>query len=152
MHHAERVSFDSKSLNTSLEVIANQLGKKLDEGLNVIESWNSANDFIFFGKGGEMASNRADDQEISMLSLHLVQLSLVYVNTLMIQQVLAEPAWQNRLNADDRRGLTPLVYGHVNPYGSLRLDLNSRLPIDPPRFGPKLVGTQMLLSYDQQTA
>jgi TnpA family transposase len=26
-----------------------------------------------------MASNRADDQEINMLSLHLVQLSLVYV-------------------------------------------------------------------------
>ncbi len=26
-----------------------------------------------------MASNRTDDQEISMLSLHLVQLSLVYI-------------------------------------------------------------------------
>ncbi len=63
-----------------------------------------------------------------------------------------EPAWRNRLNADNRRRLTPLVYGHVNPYGSFRLDLNSRLPIDPPRFGPKTVGTQMLLSYDQQTA
>ncbi len=36
-----------------------------------------------------MASNRADDQEISMLALHLLQLSLVYINTLMIQQVLA---------------------------------------------------------------
>ncbi len=50
-----------------------------------------------------MASNRTDDQEISMLSLHLVQLSLVYINTLMIQQVLAEPAWQNRLNAHNLR-------------------------------------------------
>jgi hypothetical protein len=68
-----------------------------------------------------MASNRVDDQEISMLSLDLVQLSLVYVNTLMIQQVLAEPAWRNRLNADDRRGFTPLLDGHVNPYGSFRL-------------------------------
>jgi TnpA family transposase len=128
-----------------------ELRREINEGLNVIESWNSANDFIFFGKGGEMASNRADDQEISMLSLHLIQLSLVYVNTLMIQQVLAEPAWQNRLNTHDLRGLTPLVYGHVNPYGSFRLDLNSRLPIDPPRFGPKSVGTQLLFSYDQQT-
>jgi Tn3 transposase DDE domain len=66
-----------------------QLRREIHEGLNVIESWNSANDFIFFGKGGEMASNRADDQEISMLSLHLLQLALVYVNTLMIQQILA---------------------------------------------------------------
>ena len=129
-----------------------ELRREIHEGLNVIESWNSANDFIFFGKGGEMASNRADDQEISMLSLHLVQLSLVYVNTLMIQQVLSEPAWQTRLTPDDLRGLTPLVYSHVNPYGSFRLDLSSRLPIDPPRFGPKSVGTQMLLTYDQQTA
>lgn len=62
-----------------------ELRREINEGLNVIESWNSANDFIFFGKGGEMPSNRADDQEIGILSLHLVQLSLVYVNTLMIQ-------------------------------------------------------------------
>jgi hypothetical protein len=46
-------------------------------------------------------------------------------------------------------GITPLVYGHVNPYGNFRLDLHSRLPIDPPRFGPLSVGTQLLLGYDQ---
>jgi hypothetical protein len=45
--------------------------------------------------------------------------------TLMIEQVLAETAWQIRLNANDRRGLTPLIYSHVNPYGSFQLDLNS---------------------------
>ena len=128
-----------------------ELRREINEGLNVIENWNSANNFIFFGKGGEMASNRADDQEISMLSLHLLQLSLVYINTLMIQQVLAEPAWAGRLNAQDLRGITPLIYGHVNPYGSFLLDLHSRLPIDPPRFGPQSVGTQMLLGYDQLT-
>lgn len=32
-------------------------------------------------------------------------MSLVYVNTLMIQQVLAEPEWQGRLTAVDRRAL-----------------------------------------------
>lgn len=37
-----------------------------------------------------------------------------------------QPAWKNRLNAHDRRGITPLVYGHVNPYGSFQLDLNSQ--------------------------
>jgi TnpA family transposase len=126
-----------------------ELRQEINEGLNVIENWNGANDFIYFGKGGEMASNRLDDQEISMLSLHLLQLSLVYVNTLMIQQVLAEPAWSNKLTAEDRRAITPLLYAHVNPYGSFRLDLHSRLPIDPPRFGPQSIGTQLLLSYDQ---
>jgi hypothetical protein len=46
---------------------------------------------------------------------------LDYFNTLMIQQNLAEPAWSGRLNAQDLRGITPLVYGHVNPYGSFLL-------------------------------
>ena len=56
----------------------------------------------------------------------------------------------NQLNANDLRGITPLIYAHVNPNGSFKLDLSSRLPIDPPRFGPQSVGTQLLLRYDQQ--
>lgn len=48
-------------------------------------------------------------------------------------------------------GITPLIYSHVNPCGSFLLDLHSRLPIDPPRFGPQSVGTHMLLGYDQLT-
>jgi hypothetical protein len=55
----------------------------------------------------------------------------------------------DRLNAQDLRGITPLLYD--NPYGSFQLDLHSRLPIDPPRFGPQSLGTQMLLSDDQLT-
>ena len=50
----------------------------------------------------------------------------------MIQQVLAEPAWSDRLNTDDRRGITSMIHGHINPYASFRLDLNARLFLDPP--------------------
>ena len=39
-----------------------------------------------------MASHRIGDQEIGMLCLHPIQLSLVYINTLMIQQVMVGPA------------------------------------------------------------
>jgi catalase len=38
-------------------------------GLNVVEQWNHATDFVFFARRGEMASNRRKDHEISMLSL-----------------------------------------------------------------------------------
>jgi hypothetical protein len=69
------------------------LRREIHEGLNVIENWNSANNFILYGKGGEFASNKLEDQEILMLSLHLLQVSLVYVNTLMIQEVLKEGEW-----------------------------------------------------------
>ncbi len=37
------------------------------------------NDFILYGKGGEFTSNRIEDQEIQMLCLHLLQVSLVYI-------------------------------------------------------------------------
>ena len=45
-----------------------------------------------------------------MLSLHLLQVSLVYVNTLMIQQVLSTSEWQSRLTAADLRALSPLKW------------------------------------------
>jgi TnpA family transposase len=106
------------------------LRREIHEGLNVIENWNGANEFIFYGKGGEIATNRLDEQELAVLALHLLQISLVYVNTLMIQRVLGEPNWQGSLGIEDLRALTPLVYGHVNPYGTFRLDLEERLPIE----------------------
>ena len=88
--------------------------REIHEGLNVVENWNSANDFILYGRGGEIATNRVEDQEITVLALHLLQVSLVYINTLMIQRVLSESAWADRMTAENKRGLTPLVWGHVN--------------------------------------
>lgn len=106
------------------------LRREIHGGLNVVENWNSANDFIFYGRSGEFSSNRLEDQELAMLSLHLLQISLIYINTLMIQQVLVEPHWEDRMTREDLRALTPLIYSHVNPYGEFRLDLNERLPIE----------------------
>jgi TnpA family transposase len=41
------------------------LRREVNEGLNVVEQWNSANDFIFFARRGEMASNRREDRNCS---------------------------------------------------------------------------------------
>jgi len=109
-----------------------ELRREIHEGLNVVENWNSANDFILYGRGGEIATNRIEDQEATVLSLHLLQNCLVYVNTLMIQRVLGEPIWAERMGTAERRGLTPLAWGHVNPYGLFRLDMTARLPLDLP--------------------
>ncbi len=109
-----------------------ELRREIQEGLNVVETWNSANGFIFFAKGGEFATNRLEDAELAMLCLHLLQLCLVYVNTLLLQRVLSEPEWTGRLTVEDRRGLSPLLYGHVNPYGVVRLDMHQRLPVEAP--------------------
>jgi TnpA family transposase len=105
------------------------LRREIQEGLNVVENWNSANGFIFYGKGGEIASNRHDEQEASALALHLLQASLVYVNTLMLQEILSEPGWFERMTTEDLRALSPLIYHHINPYGTFDLDLAKRLEI-----------------------
>lgn len=105
------------------------LRREIHEGLNVVENWNSANSFIFFGKGGEVATNRLEDQELSVLSLHLLQICFVYVNTLMIQQITSAEEWEHILTTEDYRALSPLIYAHVNPYGVFELNMNERLNI-----------------------
>ncbi len=65
-----------------------------------------------------------------MLALHLLQNCMVYINTLMQQQVLAQPQWSGRLTARGLRALTPLIWEHMNPYGRFELDMDARLPIN----------------------
>ncbi len=105
------------------------LQREIDEGLNVVESWNGANGILAYGKRGDLQSNRRDEQELFVLCLRILQAALVYVNTLMLQDVLAEPAWAELLTPADRRGLTPLFWMHVLPYGEVNLDMSARLNI-----------------------
>ena len=65
-----------------------------------------------------------------MLALHLLQNCMVYISTLMLQQVLAQPHWSGKLTVRDLGVLTPLFWEHVNPYGRFELDMDARLPID----------------------
>ncbi len=66
---------------------------------------------------------------MSVLCLRILQAALVYVNTLMLQEVLAEDDWAGLLTTEDRRGLTPLFWQHVLPYGEVKLDMAARLII-----------------------
>ena len=107
-----------------------ELRIEINEGLNVIENWNSAIGFIYYGKGGELATNNIEEQEISILCLHLLQNCLVYINTLMIQRLLSQQKWYDVMTPEDFRALTPLIYAHINPYGDFNLDMNERIPLE----------------------
>ncbi|MEU6413251.1 Tn3 family transposase [Microbispora sp. NPDC046933] len=76
----------------------------------MVENYNGVNDYIKFGKRGELASNRREEQELGMLWLHILQSALGLINTLMIRDTLALPEWENVLTDADRRGLTPLFH------------------------------------------
>ncbi len=109
-----------------------ELQREINDGLNVMESWNGANSVIHYGRSGEFATNRRDEQEMGAIALHILQAALVYVNTLMIQDVLAEPTWVDVLTDEDLRGLTPLFWTHMSPYGVFRLQMDQRLALANP--------------------
>ncbi len=50
-----------------------------------------------------------------MLALHLVQNASVYINVLMLQRVLAEEAWDNRLHIYDNH-----ILSRRNAYAGVR--------------------------------
>ncbi len=71
-----------------------------------------------------------------MLCLRILQAALVFVNTLMLQDVLAGHEWEGVFTDADRRGLTPLFWLHILPWGEIRLDMNQRLRIAEQDAGP----------------
>jgi TnpA family transposase len=81
-----------------------ELQREITEGLNVVEAFNGANSVIYYGKGREIASNRQDEQQMTVLCLPIPQAALVYVNALMLRDVLTEDQWSELLTTEDRRG------------------------------------------------
>jgi TnpA family transposase len=103
------------------------LRREIHEGLQVLEQWNSANGALHYGKDGDLVGPDREHQEVAMLALHLLQSALVHINTLLLQRVLDDPDWAGRLTDADRRGLTPLFWSNVNPYGRFTLDMDTHL-------------------------
>ncbi len=106
------------------------LRREVHGGLQVVETWNSANSVVFYGKESDLTGPDREHQEVSMLALHLLQAALVHVNTLLVQRVLADAAWAARLTHEDRRALTPLFWSNIRPYGSFVLDMDRHIDLD----------------------
>lgn len=105
------------------------LRREINSGLQVVENWNGGNDVVFYGKNRDLTGPDRETTEVSMLALHLLQSSLVLVNTLMLQTVLEVEEFTGMLEPEDRRGLTPLFWTHINPYGRFTLDMNTHLDL-----------------------
>lgn len=66
---------------------------------------------------------------MGLLCLHLLQSSLFNINTLMIQQSLANEGWSERL-VRDLGPLTPLLTQHITPYGRFEWELEAQLRLE----------------------
>lgn len=107
-----------------------QLRREIHTGLQVIENWNSANDKLYYGREGVLTGDDREHAEVSMLALHLLQSSLVFIKHPAAPGGPARPGMgRGRLTEEDRRGLSPLFWSHVNPYGRFRLDMDARLDL-----------------------
>ena len=55
----------------------------------------------------------------------------MYINTLMIQEVLGGQEWFEQMIARDLTALSLLLTQHIHPYGSkFELDMDIRIPLD----------------------
>ena len=110
----------------------------INDALNVVERVNGIMGFIFYGRLGEISTNNTNDQELSLLCLHLLQVCMVYINTILIQTALSDPKWMSILKSEDMRALSPLFHLHINPYGLLFLDMKRRINIETHRYKEKI--------------
>jgi TnpA family transposase len=67
-----------------------------------------------------MVSNRAEDHEISMLALHLIQNCMVYINTLMIQKGPGAAALARTADTTRLRRADPADMGAREPVWTVR--------------------------------
>ena len=126
----------SKTIFLCDYLMSEDLRIEIHESQNIVERVNSIMGFIFYGKLGEISTNVKNDQELSILSLHLLQTCMAYINTLIIQEVLSKDEWHNILTLEDKRALNVLMHSYINPYGLFPLNITERLEITTDRYKP----------------
>ncbi|MEU6610295.1 Tn3 family transposase [Streptomyces shenzhenensis] len=61
---------------------------------------------MFYDRESVLTGAAREHAEVSMLALHLLQSSLILINTQLLQAALRDPQWAGKLTAADRRGLS----------------------------------------------
>jgi Tn3 transposase DDE domain len=93
---------------------------------------SSTNDFICYGPPSQVSAEYPRAAKVVTLSLQILQNCLMLINTILVERAIERDGLWERLKC--RRSscvdaLTPLFYGHINPYGQFRSTWRS------PHFG-----------------
>ncbi|MEU4579697.1 Tn3 family transposase [Nonomuraea sp. NPDC023979] len=102
-----------------------QLRREINNGLQVVENWNGAHGKILYGREGPLTGSDREHAEVSMLALHLLQSSLVFINTQPGRSPTTTPKWASDCpTVRDRKSLprsTRMPVGNppAGPYGDV---------------------------------
>ena len=85
--------------------------------------------FLFFAHEGKVQRRQADQQTNQILCLNLVTNAIVTWNTVYMNAAIERLRAEGKIGRDiDLGHLSPALYGHVNPYGKYRFEIEGRAP------------------------
>ena len=90
-------------LNYSMDL---ELQRRVRNGCNAAEMWNSFHESIFWGNGGKLRSNDPLRQEESLLALTLLMFSIILYNVETYNKELRKS-----------RAPTPIIWDHIQVLG-----------------------------------
>ena len=93
--------------------------------------------FLFFAHEGKVQRRQADQQTNQVLCLNLVTNAIATWNTVYMNVAIERLRAEERIGRDiDLGHLSPALYGHVNPYGKYRFEIEGRAPSPQPLRSP----------------
>ena len=99
--------------------------EKLQAGVRQNALTRALRRFLFFAHEGKVRHRHAEQQTDQILCLNLVTNAVVTWNTVYMEAALAQLRAEGVLAGNlDLSHLSPALYGHLNPYGKYRFDLD----------------------------
>ena len=103
--------------------------RRIHRQLNKGEALHALRRFLFFAHEGKVQRRQADQQTNQILCLNLVTNAIVTWNTVYMNAAIDRLRAKRRIGRDiDLGHLSPALYGHVNPYGKYRFEIEARAP------------------------
>ena len=103
--------------------------RRIHRQLNKGEALHALRRFLFFAHEGKVQRRQADQQTNQVLCLNLVTNAIVTWNTVYMNAAIERLRAERRIGRDiDLGHLSPTLYGHVNPYGQYRFEIEGRAP------------------------
>ena len=103
--------------------------RRIHRQLNKGEARHALRRFLFFAHEGKVQRRQADQQTNQILCLNLVTNAIVTWNTVYMNAAIDRLRAEERIGRDiDLGHLSPALYGHVNPYGKYRFEIEAQAP------------------------